>query len=119
MSGPALRVGIVCPYSLDVPGGVQAHVLGLARALIRQGHSVDVLAPAGADTPVPDFVTPAGRALGVPYNGSVARITFGPVSYARVRRWLVDHPFDVLHLHAHIAAHVADKHHVRIGASGR
>ncbi len=99
MSGPPLRVGIVCPYSLDVPGGVQAHVLGLARALIRQGHSADVLAPAGAGTPLPDFVTPAGRALGVPYNGSVARITFGPVSYARVRRWLVDHPFDVLHLH--------------------
>ncbi len=25
-----LRVGIVCPYSLDVPGGVQAHVVELA-----------------------------------------------------------------------------------------
>ena len=30
MSRAALRVGLVCPYSLDVPGGVQAHVLGLA-----------------------------------------------------------------------------------------
>jgi phosphatidyl-myo-inositol alpha-mannosyltransferase len=35
----------------------------------------------------------------VPYNGSVARITFGPLSYARVRRWLAEHTFDVLHLH--------------------
>ncbi|NMI02260.1 glycosyltransferase family 4 protein [Pseudonocardia acidicola] len=94
-----MRIGIVCPYSLDVPGGVQAHVLDLARALRALGHSVNVLAPADEDTPLPDFVTPAGRALGVPYNGSVARVTFGPLSYARVRRWLADHTFDVLHLH--------------------
>jgi phosphatidyl-myo-inositol alpha-mannosyltransferase len=94
-----LRVGIVCPYSLDVPGGVQAHVVGLAETLRTLGHSVDVLAPAGTDTAVPAFVTPAGRSLGVPYNGSVARVAFGPVAYGRVRRWLAEHRFDVLHLH--------------------
>ena len=99
MSPPPLRVGIVCPYSLDVPGGVQAHVVGLAVALERLGHTVSVLAPAVESTPVPEFVTPAGRAMGVPYNGSVARVTFGPVTYARARRWLADHTFDVLHLH--------------------
>lgn len=94
-----LRVGLVCPYSLDVPGGVQAHVVDLARALRALGHTVEVLAPAEDDTPVPDFVTPTGRAVSVPYNGSVARVAFGPVSYARVRRWLADHTFDVLHIH--------------------
>jgi phosphatidylinositol alpha-mannosyltransferase len=94
-----LRVGIVCPYSLDVPGGVQAHVVGLAGALEDLGHTISVLAPAAEHTPVPAFVTPAGRALGVPYNGSVARVTFGPVTYARARRWLAENSFDVLHLH--------------------
>ena len=29
----AMRVGLVCPYSLTLPGGVQGQVLGLARAL--------------------------------------------------------------------------------------
>jgi phosphatidylinositol alpha-mannosyltransferase len=96
--GP-LRVGIVCPYSLDVPGGVQAHVVGLAAALERLGHSVSVLAPAAEGTAVPGFVTPAGRSVGVPYNGSVARVAFGPLTYARARRWLTEHTFDVLHLH--------------------
>ncbi len=96
MSG-ALRVGLVCPYSLDVPGGVQAHVLGLADALRGLGHDAAVLAPGAG--PVPEYVTSAGRALGLPYNGSVARVAFGPVSYARVRRWLAEHRFDVLHLH--------------------
>lgn len=92
-----MRVGIVCPYSLDVPGGVQNHVLDLAAALRAQGHRAEVLAPtAGA---APEFVTPAGRALSVPYNGSVARVTFGPRTHRRARRWLAEHDFDVLHLH--------------------
>ncbi|MCL3862307.1 glycosyltransferase family 4 protein [Actinotalea sp. K2] len=94
-----MRIGLVCPYSFDVPGGVQFHVRDLAEALERLGHTVSVLAPADDDTPVPDYMTPAGRAIPVRYNGSVARMTFGPVSAARVRRWLTAGEFDILHLH--------------------
>jgi len=94
-----VKIGIVCPYSFEVPGGVQSHVVDLAKALRGKGHDVDVLAPADEDTPLPDFVRPTGRAVGIPYNGSVARLSFGPVSYRRVRRWIRDHDFDVLHLH--------------------
>ena len=97
--GRRLRVGIVCPYSFDVPGGVQIHVKDLAEALMARGHTVEVLAPADEDTPVPDYLTPAGRAVPVRYNGSVARLTFGPVTAARTRRWLAAGRFDVLHLH--------------------
>lgn len=95
----SLRVGLVCPYSFDVPGGVQFHVRDLAEALQRQGHTVSVLAPADDDTPLPDYITPAGRAVPVRYNGAVARMTFGPVSARRVRRWLAAGDFDILHLH--------------------
>ncbi|RSM71856.1 glycosyltransferase family 1 protein [Kibdelosporangium aridum] len=98
-----MRIGVVCPYSFEVPGGVQAHVVDLARALRKMGHEVAVLAPADEETPLPDFVHPAGRAVAIPYNGSVARLSFGPVSYARVRRWIREHDFDVLHLHEPIA----------------
>ncbi|WP_337975586.1 glycosyltransferase family 4 protein [Cellulomonas sp. NTE-D12] len=94
-----MRIGIVCPYSFDMPGGVQFHVRDLAEALIAAGHEVSVLAPAADDTPVPDYLVPAGRAVPVHYNGSVARLTFGPVTAARVRRWLAAGQFDVLHLH--------------------
>ncbi|AQA24142.1 glycosyltransferase Family 4 family protein [Rhodococcus sp. MTM3W5.2] len=90
---------MVCPYSFDVPGGVQAHVVELASVLIERGHKVSVLAPASEGTELPDFVVSAGRAVAIPYNGSVARLSFGPVSYARVRRWIVDNDFDVLHIH--------------------
>jgi phosphatidylinositol alpha-mannosyltransferase len=94
-----VRIGIVCPYSLDVPGGVQNHVMDLAEALIGLGHEVSVLAPADEDAPLPAYVVPAGRSVPLRYNGSVARITFGPVSTARVRRWLARGEFDVLHVH--------------------
>lgn len=94
-----MRIGIVCPYSLDVPGGVQNHVMDLAEALIGLGHEVSVLAPADEESELPPYVVPAGRAVPLPYNGSVARIAFGPVSTARVRRWINRGDFDVLHVH--------------------
>ncbi len=94
-----MRVGIVCPYSFDVPGGVQFHVRDLAEELLARGHDVSVLAPAADETPVPGYLVPAGRAVPVHYNGSVARLTFGPLTAARVRRWLAGGAFDVLHLH--------------------
>jgi phosphatidyl-myo-inositol alpha-mannosyltransferase len=94
-----LRVGIVCPYSLGVPGGVQRHVHDLAQTLITAGHSVSVLAPAADDVALPEYVVPAGRAVPVRYNGSVARLSFGPLTAARVRRWLSAGEFDVLHVH--------------------
>ncbi len=102
-----VKVGLVCPYSFDVPGGVQGHVAELARTLIGLGHEVSVLAPADDDPDeggeLPDFVVPAGRSVGIPYNGSVARLSFGPVSYARVRRWIRSGEFDVLHVHEPVA----------------
>lgn len=102
-----MRIGLVCPYSFDVPGGVQFHVRDLAEHLIGAGHEVSVLAPADDDTPVPGYVEPAGRAVPVKYNGSVARLTFGPVSAARVRRWLAEGDFDVLHIHEPVAPSLA------------
>jgi phosphatidylinositol alpha-mannosyltransferase len=94
-----MRVGIVCPYSWDIPGGVQAHVRDLAEALIGLGHQVSVLAPGDEDSPLPPYVVAAGRSVPVRYNGSVARLLFGPVSATRVRRWLREGRFDVLHVH--------------------
>ncbi|MCW2641229.1 MAG: putative glycosyltransferase [Dactylosporangium sp.] len=94
-----MRIGIVCPYSFDVPGGVQNHVRDLAETLIRLGHDVSVLGPADEEATLPPYVVSAGRAVPVPYNGSVARLAFGPLSATRVRRWLVAGRFDVLHVH--------------------
>ncbi|MGW5382851.1 glycosyltransferase family 4 protein [Nocardia sp. NPDC003963] len=94
-----MRIGMVCPYSFDVPGGVQAHVVELAQVFRERGHRVSVLAPAAETTELPDFVVSAGRAVAIPYNGSVARLSFGPTAYTRIRRWIESNEFDVLHIH--------------------
>jgi phosphatidyl-myo-inositol alpha-mannosyltransferase len=94
-----VRIGIVCPYSFDVPGGVQFHVRDLAEHFLAQGHHASVLAPADHDTPLPGYVDSVGRTVPVRYNGSVARLNFGPVTAARVSRWLDRGEFDVVHIH--------------------
>jgi phosphatidylinositol alpha-mannosyltransferase len=97
-TGARLRIGIVCPYSWDVPGGVQTHIRDLTHALQSRGHEVSVLAPGDEET-ADDFVVSAGRAIPVRYNGSVARLAFGPFSGQRVRKWIDEGNFDVVHVH--------------------
>jgi phosphatidyl-myo-inositol alpha-mannosyltransferase len=94
-----MRIGMVCPYQWDVPGGVQYHVRDLAETLRGLGHHVEILTPAEHEESLPPYATFAGRTVPVPYNGSMASLQFGPVSAARVRRWLRDGNFDVVHVH--------------------
>ena len=93
-----LRVGMVCPYSLSVPGGVQAQVLGLARQLRRMGIEVRVLGPCDGPPPA-TFVTPLGNSLPTASNGSIAPVAPDPACALRTMRVLFDEQFDVLHLH--------------------
>jgi len=95
----SLKIGIVCPYSWDTPGGVQNHIRDLAEFLIASGHEVSVLSPAIDETKLPDYVVNAGKPISIPYNGAVARVLFGPVAFARVRQWISQGDFDLLHLH--------------------
>jgi phosphatidyl-myo-inositol alpha-mannosyltransferase len=94
-----VKVGLVCPYSWDVPGGVQEHIRDLAETLMELGHQVSVITPADDDAALPSYAVSAGRAVPVPYNGSVGRVAFGFLSASRVRRWLKEGQFDVLHVH--------------------
>ncbi|HEV7208208.1 MAG TPA: glycosyltransferase family 4 protein [Mycobacteriales bacterium] len=102
-----MRIGLVCPYVWDLPGGVQAHVRDLAETLLGLGHEVSVLTPVGDDAALPDYCVDAGRPVPVPYNGSVARLLLGPVSAGRTRRWLRQGGFDLIHVHEPVAPSVA------------
>ena len=98
----AVRIGLVCPYSLTVPGGVQAQVMGLARNLRALGVDVRVLAP--CDGPPPDAgVTPLGKSVPTASNGSVAPLAPDPAAQLRTIRALRDEAFDVVHLHEPLA----------------
>lgn len=97
-----LRIGLVCPYSLTIPGGVQVQVLGLARELRKMGHEARVLGPCDGPPPEP-FVTPLGNSLPTAANGSIVPLAPDPAAALRTIRAINDESFDVLHLHEPIA----------------
>ncbi|MDO5080978.1 glycosyltransferase family 4 protein [Buchananella hordeovulneris] len=94
-----MKIGIVCPYSFEVPGGVQFHVRDLAEELGKRGHTVSVLAPVDDATESYPWLVDAGRSVAVPYNGSVARLNFGVRATRAVNRWLEQGDFDIVHIH--------------------
>jgi phosphatidyl-myo-inositol alpha-mannosyltransferase len=93
-----VRIGLVCPYSLTLPGGVQGQVVGLARVLRHNGIDARVLGP--CDGPPPNAsVTPLGDSVPMAANGSVAPIAPDFSCALRTIRALRDEGFDVVHLH--------------------
>jgi phosphatidyl-myo-inositol alpha-mannosyltransferase len=97
-----VRVGVVSPYSLSVPGGVQGQVLGLAHALRGQGHDVLVLGP--CDGPPPEVgVLALGNSIPTAANGSMAPLAPDLSCTLRTMAALHDEHFDVLHLHEPMA----------------
>ena len=94
---------------------MQFHVRDLRKALIDEGHTVSVLAPAEDDDNLPDFVTSTGRPVAVRYNGSVARLNLGFRSTRRVREWIRSGDFDVMRARAALSG---DQRHLRLGSAG-
>ncbi len=93
-----MRIGLVCPYSLNIPGGVQNQVIALGRALRAGGIDARVLGP--CDGPPPDAsVTPLGKSVPLASNGSMAPIAPDPACALRTIRALRDEAFDVVHIH--------------------
>ena len=82
----SLRIGLVCPYGWDTPGGVQSHIKDLAEYFIKQGHFVSVLAPVTNESDLPSYLVNAGKPIAILYNVAVARFLFGPVALGRVRQ---------------------------------
>jgi phosphatidylinositol alpha-mannosyltransferase len=95
-----LKIGIVCPYGWDTPGGVQIHIKELSQWLIAKGHEVSILAPVTDEgSHIEPWVVSAGRPISIPYNGAVAKVIFGPLASSRVKQWIANGNFDLLHLH--------------------
>jgi phosphatidylinositol alpha-mannosyltransferase len=98
-----MKIGMVCPYDWGTPGGVRSHVQGLATTLQSRGHEVSVLTPVEDEACLPDWAVPGGKPITVSYNGAVAGLSFGVRATRRVRRWIRDGQFDVLHVHEPLA----------------
>ncbi len=98
-----MRIGMVCPYAWDVPGGVRSHVADLTAELRQRGHYVDILAPVDDDSRVAHEVTNGGKPVAVRYNGSIARLNFGLRATRQARKWIQEGDFDLIHVHEPMA----------------
>jgi len=103
-----MRITLVCPYSLTVPGGVQTQVLGLARALRASGDEVAVVGPAEEskiagrlDEAALDGAVFVRVGAGTPIsaNGSRAPVSPWPATMSRTVSALRAFAPEVVHLH--------------------
>ena len=93
-----MRVALVCPYSLALPGGVQAQALGLARSLRNLGIGASVIGPCDGPPPAPG-VFPVGVSIALAANGSIAPVAPDPPAVLRTLAILRAERPDVIHLH--------------------
>ena len=100
----AMRIALVSPVFVDVPGGRDAAHRGAGRAASRRrGHDVRVLAPYDPDDRLaarlhrgarpagraaPDYLVPLGRTIGFPMNGAVSNLALTPYAISTLRREL-------------------------------
>src|SRR3954447_24284042 len=115
---PRMRIALVSPYSWTYPGGVTRHIEALAGQFLAQGHDVRVLAPYDPDDrlsvrlhrgarpqarPLPEYVVPLGRTIGIPANGAVSNLAITPYASTAMRREIAAWRPDVVHLHEPVA----------------
>lgn len=95
-----MKILLSTPFDFSYPGGVNAHVDNLDRALQRLGHTTRILSPGASGNGIDDdgHVCRIGNTIPVPANGSTSRITLSPFLKDNVRRFLEREQFDVVHL---------------------
>ena len=100
-SGWSMRIGVVCPYDLQSPGGVQQLTAELVEKLRAAGDDAFLVGPgeptdrggSGSNA----VTVPIGRAIRWRANESIVPLTIRPASWRRTRQALAG--ADVIHLH--------------------
>lgn len=95
-----MKIALVSPYDLAVPGGVNTHITKLAQHFVDAGHEVRIIGPSSDElAPVPPNAIVIGKPRSIPASGSVARITINLRLSGRVKEVLAEERFDVVHVH--------------------
>jgi phosphatidylinositol alpha-mannosyltransferase len=94
-----VKIGIVSPYAYPRPGGANAHIRETYSRLTELGHDVRIItAPWGDDPPAKDVIQ-IGRAMAIPFNGSIGRVTLSVRLEWLISRMLEREQFDIIHHH--------------------
>jgi phosphatidyl-myo-inositol alpha-mannosyltransferase len=91
-----LKIGIVLDTSLDPNDGVQQYVLAIGGWLTKQGHEVHYLVGQTEQRQLPNLHSLA-KNIKVQFNGNRTTIPL-PTSRKKLRTFLQQHNFDILHV---------------------
>jgi phosphatidylinositol alpha-mannosyltransferase len=94
-----MKIALVSPYDLAVPGGVNSHIHHLADNFMALGHEVRIIAPASDMRNISPYAIVVGRPRSIPAGGSIARMAMSPRLAEPVRRILAEERFDIVHVH--------------------
>jgi len=92
----SLKIGLVVDDTLDKTDGVQQYVLGIGAWLAQQGHDVHYLAGETARKDLTN-VHSLSKNIQVRFNGNHLSVPL-PTSQRKIRQFLNDQQFDVLHV---------------------
>lgn len=93
-----MRVAIICPYSISMPGGVQNQVILQMNFLRKRGIDARIIAPCDGAAPN-QYVIPVGTTRAVKGNGSLAPIADDREVSSMTLGAIENFIPDVLHLH--------------------
>ncbi|HZQ35311.1 MAG TPA: glycosyltransferase family 4 protein [Dehalococcoidia bacterium] len=95
-----MKIALVSPYDLAVPGGVNTHITRLAQNFQALGHETRIIGPSSDElAPAPPCTIVIGKPRSIPASGSVARIALNLRLSGRVKDVLAEERFDVVHVH--------------------
>lgn len=96
-----MKIGLVCPYDIFRPGGVQAYVSAIRDELKKRGHDAKIIAPIPKKLPEhvdPDIILLSeSRPLNTPFRTTVD-ISY-KVDNDEIDQVLAREDFDILHFH--------------------
>lgn len=100
-----MKIGLVCPYNIHKPGGVQEVVLALKTGLEKRGHKVKIITPyprkhVHDEDPDPDIIF-AGTSTDfrtLSFSDTTSQVS-STADTERIDAILAEEKFDVLHFH--------------------
>jgi phosphatidylinositol alpha-mannosyltransferase len=95
-----MKIGLVCPYHIASPGGVQKHIIEWSFHLKKMGHHSRILScgPAVAGTRPGDIIY-FGKHIPFPVNQDMGVLSGSVRAVTLIKNYLDREKFDILHFH--------------------
>lgn len=96
-----MKIGLVCPYSIEKHGGVLEVVLALQEGLVKKGHEVKIITPRprGSEIDEPENVIFCGTSIDFRSPASTTTQVSNTDDADKIDAMLAHEKFDLLHFH--------------------